>query len=32
MTEIRKNIETDTLEEFRDEFIKDYYGEGYEYK
>ncbi len=32
MAEIRKNIETDTLEEFRDNFIKDYYGDGYEYK
>ena len=32
MTEIRENIKKDTLEEFRDEFIKNYYGEGYEYK
>ncbi len=32
MAEIRKNIKTDTLEEFRDQFILDYYGEGYEYK
>ncbi len=32
MAEIRKNIETDTLEEFRDQFILDYYGDGYEYK
>ncbi len=32
MDEIRINIENDTLEEFRDKFIKDYYGEGYEYK
>ena len=32
MEEIRKNIKTDTLEEFRDKFILDYYGEGYEYK
>ena len=32
MKEIRENIKTDTLEEFRDEFIKNYYGEGYEYK
>ena len=32
MAEIRKNIESDTLEEFRDNFIKDYYGDGYEYK
>lgn len=32
MKEIRENIKTDTLEEFRDKFILDYYGEGYEYK
>lgn len=32
MEEIRKNIKEDTLEEFRDQFILDYYGEGYEYK
>ena len=32
MKDIRENIKTDTLEEFRDEFIKNYYGEGYEYK
>lgn len=32
MKEIRENIKTDTLEEFRDEFILNYYGEGYEYK
>ena len=32
MDEIRINIENDSLEEFRDKFIKDYYGEGYEYK
>lgn len=32
MCEIRYHIKEDTLEEFRDEFIKNYYGEGYEYK
>jgi len=32
MKEIRKNIKTDTLEKYRDEFIKNYYGDGYEYK
>lgn len=32
MTEIRENIKNDTLEEFRDEFILNYYGDGYEYK
>ncbi len=32
MKEIRENIKTDTLEEFRDKFILNYYGEGYEYK
>ena len=32
MEQIRKNIKNDTMEEFRDEFIKNYYGEGYEYK
>ena len=32
MNEIRLNIENDTLEEFRDNFIKNYYGEGYDYK
>lgn len=32
MKEIREHIKTDTLEEFRDEFIKNYYGENYEYK
>ncbi len=32
MEKIRENIATDTLEEFRDEFIKNYYGDGYEYK
>ena len=30
--EIKEHIKTDTLEEFRDEFILNYYGEGYEYK
>ena len=32
MDEIRINIENDTLEEFRDKFILDYYGNDYEYK
>ena len=32
MKEIRENIKSDTLEQFRDEFILNYYGEGYEYK
>ena len=32
MKEIRENIKSDTLEEFRDEFIHNYYGDGYEYK
>ena len=32
MQEIRSHIKTDTLEEYRDEFIKNYYGENYEYK
>ena len=32
MAKIRANIATDTLEEFRDAFIKDYYGDGYDYK
>lgn len=32
MEEIRAHIKTDTLEEFRDEFIHNYYGDGYEYK
>ena len=32
MNEIRLNIENDTLEEFRDNFIKNYYGESYDYK
>ena len=32
MKQIRENIKTDSLEEFRDNFIKDYYGDGYEYK
>ncbi len=32
MKEIRENIKNDSLEEFRDEFIKNYYGDNYEYK
>lgn len=32
MKEIRDNIKTDTLEEFRDNFIHNYYGDNYEYK
>ena len=32
MQNIREHIESDTLEEFRDEFIKNYYGDNYEYK
>ncbi len=32
MKEIREHIKTDTLEEFRDEFINNYYGGNYEYK
>lgn len=32
MEDIRNNIKTDTLEEFRDKFILNYYGENYEYK
>ncbi len=32
MALIRENIANDTLEEFRDKFILEYYGEGYEYK
>ena len=32
MSDIRENIKTDTLEEYRLEFIKNYYGDGYEYK
>ncbi len=32
MAEIRSHIADDTLEEFRDRFILDYYGENYEYK
>lgn len=32
MSEIRCHIKDDTLEEFRDEFIRNYYGDGYEYK
>lgn len=32
MQDIREHIKTDILEEFRDEFIHNYYGDGYEYK
>lgn len=32
MEEIRENIASGTMEEFRDKFILDYYGENYEYK
>ena len=32
MKEIRSHINSDDLEEFRDKFILDYYGEGYDYK
>ena len=32
MDDIRSNIENDTLEEFRDEFILNYYKEGYNYE
>ncbi len=32
MESIRMNIKTYTLEKFRDQFIRDYYGENYEYK
>ena len=32
MKEIRNNIKTDTLQEFKEEFIHNYYGDGYEYK
>ena len=32
MKEIREHIKTDTLEEFKEEFIKNYYGDNYEYK
>ena len=32
MKEIREHIKDDTLEEFRDQFILDYYGEGYDYE
>lgn len=31
-SEIRENIKKDTLEEYRDSFIKNYFGEGYEFK
>ncbi len=32
MDEIREHIQKGDLKEFRDQFILDYYGEGYEYK
>ena len=32
MEQIRENIKNGTLKEFRDEFILNYYGEGYEYQ
>ena len=32
MEDIRENIKNDTMEEFRDKFILDYYGENYEFK
>lgn len=32
MNDIRKNIALGTLEEFRDQFILNYYGENYDYK
>ena len=32
MNDIRESIKTDSLEEYRDKFILDYYGDGYEYK
>ena len=32
MANIRDNIKTDTLEEYRDEFVKEYYGGNYESK
>ncbi|MGN1378851.1 MAG: tRNA guanosine(34) transglycosylase Tgt [Bacilli bacterium] len=32
MEEIRDNIKNGTLEQYRDNFILNYYGEGYEYK
>ncbi len=32
MQKIRENIKSDTLEEFRDNFIKNYYGDFYDYK
>ncbi len=32
MEQIRENIKNGNLKEFRDEFILNYYGEGYEYK
>ncbi len=32
MAKIREHIKDDSLEEFKEEFIKNYYGDGYEYK
>lgn len=32
MEQIRENIKSGTMKEFRDQFILDYYGENYEYK
>ncbi len=32
MKEIRENIKSDTLEEYRDNFIKNYYGDNYDYE
>ena len=32
MEEIRENVKNGTMTEFRDEFVLNYYGEGYEYK
>ena len=32
MDQIREHIQKGDLKEFRDQFILDYYGEGYEYK
>ena len=32
MKQVRENIKNGTLEEFRDQFILDYYGEGYDYE
>ena len=32
MANIRDNIKTDTLEEYRDKFVREYYGDNYEIK